>query len=99
MVRLNFSISCLADLSSLGNVKDVATSVVDSVSKVLDAGEIISYDPEFLKKREKEILKEVAASGYRMQHFFHLRSHYLERLNEVRVQREAAEMDNFLQED
>lgn len=77
----------------------MAQSVIDNVSKTLDAGEIVSADPDFLKKREKELHKEVIASGFRMQYFHHLHNHFVEKLTETRAQREASEMDSFLQEE
>lgn len=80
----------------------MAQSVVDNVSKILDGGEIVSTDPDFLKHREKEFAKELVASACRMQHFYNLRNHWVEKLADLRAQRAALErkqdMDAFLQD-
>ncbi|KAJ7179717.1 hypothetical protein C8R46DRAFT_1212248 [Mycena filopes] len=83
---------------STGNTKDVSQSVIDSVSAILDNTEIISSDPDFLRKREKEITKDLVAAAYRMQYFYNLRNFFVERLADTRKQREGANLDRFLQD-
>ncbi|KAJ7165767.1 hypothetical protein C8R46DRAFT_1219550 [Mycena filopes] len=87
-----------ADVPVHGNTKDVSQSVIDSVSAILDNTEIISSDPDFLRKREKEITKDLVAAAYRMQYFYNLRNFFVERLANTRKQREGANLDRFLQD-
>lgn len=82
--------------ASLARAKDVTQAVVDSVSKLLDAGDSLPVDPKFLQRREAELVQDVAAAGFRMQHFFQLRAHLLESLAAVRVRIEEGVIDNFL---
>lgn len=82
------------------DVDDVTQLVIESVSQLLEQPtSFIAMDRSFLKKREKELLALIAASGYRMQHFFKLRRHYSDELADLHSAARDSTLDAFLNDD
>ncbi|KAJ7167943.1 hypothetical protein C8R46DRAFT_1034523 [Mycena filopes] len=69
-----------------------------SINTDIEADVPVHATPDFLRKREKEITKDLVAAAYRMQYFYNLRNFFVERLADTRKQREGANLDRFLQD-
>ncbi|KAJ7173830.1 hypothetical protein C8R46DRAFT_1215743 [Mycena filopes] len=80
-------------------VDEVSQSVMDNVTQILEQETFIAVDRNFLKRREKELAREINASGYRMQHFFHLHRYFVDKLDDLKTSATAQEMDQFLKDD
>lgn len=82
----------------LAQTDEVEQSVVDNVTKILDAGEALPIDADFLSRREAELVREVRNAAFRMKHYYDQREQLMAQLVEIQGKIENTQIDNFLRD-